>query len=226
MEELVDNLRDRPTDERIDELDWMSAETKKKALEKLAKFTPKIGYPDKWRDYSALESQRDTYSATSLRANEFDDKRNLGKIGKPVDRDEWGMTPQTVNAYYNPLQNEIVFPAAILQPPFFDPHGRRRRELRRDRRGDRPRDRPRLRRPGLAVRRRRQPARLVDRPRTRSSSRSAPTKLVEQFNGYSPLPATERQRRAHPRREHRRPRRPRDRLSRLQDLARPASRRR
>lgn len=105
--------------ERIKQLDWMSDVTKEKALEKLAAFNVKIGYPDKWRDYSGLEIKDDSYAANIMRSNYFDAKFNLGKIGKPVDRDEWGMTPQTVNAYYHPVLNEIVFPAAILQPPFF-----------------------------------------------------------------------------------------------------------
>ncbi|BAV97139.1 metallopeptidase [Lysobacter enzymogenes] len=106
---------------RIENLSWMSAETKKKALEKWASFTPKIGYPDKWRDWSGLKTGHDSYYANVKAANKFNYKWSLGKIGQPVDKTEWGMSPQTVNAYYNPLQNEIVFPAAILQPPFFDP---------------------------------------------------------------------------------------------------------
>ena len=106
---------------RIERLDWMSEETKQKALEKWASFTPKIGYPDKWRDWSGLKTDRDSYYANAQAANRFNYRWSLGKIGKPVDKTEWGMSPQTVNAYYNPLQNEIVFPAAILQPPFFDP---------------------------------------------------------------------------------------------------------
>jgi putative endopeptidase len=105
----------------IQALDWMSAETKSRALEKLAKFTPKIGYPDKWRDYSKLEVRSDDLVGNARRAAEFALDYQLNKLGKPVDRAEWGMTPQTVNAYYNPVMNEIVFPAAILQPPFFDP---------------------------------------------------------------------------------------------------------
>ena len=107
---------------RIENLAWMSPETKKKAMEKWASFTPKIGYPDKWRDWAGLATSRDSYIGNVLAANEFNYKWNLGKIGKPVDKTEWGMSPQTVNAYYNPQQNEIVFPAAILQPPFFDPN--------------------------------------------------------------------------------------------------------
>ncbi|WP_206859690.1 M13-type metalloendopeptidase [Lysobacter changpingensis] len=121
MEELVKNLS-ASLKTRIENLAWMSDDTKKKAMEKWAAFTPKIGYPDKWRDWTGLETSRDSYIGNVLAANEFNYKWNLGKIGKPVDRTEWGMPPQMVNAYYNPLQNEIVFPAAILQPPFFDPN--------------------------------------------------------------------------------------------------------
>lgn len=106
--------------ERIRQLDWMSEDTKQQALNKLATYTVKIGYPDKWRDYSALEIKRDSYADNMKRGSQFAVKRNLDKIGKPVDKTEWGMTPQTVNAYYNPTRNEIVFPAAILQPPFFN----------------------------------------------------------------------------------------------------------
>ncbi|MBO9718383.1 MAG: peptidase [Pseudoxanthomonas sp.] len=120
MEGLVKNLA-AALKERIEHLDWMSAETKAKAIAKWETFTPKIGYPDKWRDWSGLQTGRDSYLANVRAANAFNYKWNLAKIGQPVDKTEWGMTPQTVNAYYNPLQNEIVFPAAILQPPFFDP---------------------------------------------------------------------------------------------------------
>jgi len=104
----------------ISALDWMGEETRARALEKLAKFTPKIGYPVKWRDYSALEIVPDDLIANERAVAEFEFRRELGKLGRPIDRDEWFMTPQTVNAYYNPGFNEIVFPAAILQPPFFD----------------------------------------------------------------------------------------------------------
>ncbi|MEO7931638.1 MAG: M13 family metallopeptidase [Chthoniobacterales bacterium] len=104
---------------RIDGLAWMGDDTKKAALHKLDKFTVKMGYPDKWRDYSTLQIDRKSYVLNTLRAAQFEIHRNLAKIGKPVDRDEWLMTPQTVNAYYNPALNEIVFPAGILQPPFF-----------------------------------------------------------------------------------------------------------
>jgi putative endopeptidase len=106
--------------QRLDALAWMSPETKAKAKEKLATYNPKIGYPKKWRDYSALKIVAGDAVGNARRLAEFDYNRQLAKLGKPVDRDEWGMTPMTVNAYYNPVLNEIVFPAAILQPPFFD----------------------------------------------------------------------------------------------------------
>ncbi len=104
----------------IQELSWMTPETKKQALVKLAAVENKIGYPDKWRDYSALKIIRGDALGNSLRANEFENHRQLAKIGKPVDRAEWSMSPPTVNAYYNPQENNINFPAGILQPPFFD----------------------------------------------------------------------------------------------------------
>ncbi len=121
MEVLVKNLADA-LKERIQGLAWMSDETKAKAIAKWETFTPKIGYPDKWRDWSGLSTRHDDYLGNVRAANAFNYKWALGKIGQPVDKTEWGMTPQMVNAYYNPLQNEIVFPAAILQPPFFDPN--------------------------------------------------------------------------------------------------------
>lgn len=119
MSELVQNLVEAYR-ESIQSLDWMSDETKAKALAKLDKFTPKIGYPDKWRDYTALEIRPGDLLGNVQRSNAFERDYNLSKLGKPVDRLEWHMTPQTVNAYYNSTMNEIVFPAAILQPPFFD----------------------------------------------------------------------------------------------------------
>jgi predicted metalloendopeptidase len=119
MEALVQNLMAAYKDS-IDTLDWMSPETKREAQAKLAKFTTKIGYPSKWRDYSALTVVSGDLAGNMRRAAEFKYKRNLAKLGQPVDREEWGMTPQTVNAYYRSTANEIVFPAAILQPPFFD----------------------------------------------------------------------------------------------------------
>jgi putative endopeptidase len=118
---LVENLRAAYA-ERVKSLTWMSESTKKAALEKLATFRPKIGYPDKWRDYSALEVRAGDAYGNSIRAAVWDWNRDVSRLGKPTDRDEWGMTPQTVNAYYNPTFNEIVFPAAILQPPYFDPN--------------------------------------------------------------------------------------------------------
>jgi putative endopeptidase len=108
--------------QRLDKLAWMSDATKAKAKAKLATYNPKIGFPKKWRDYSALEVKAGDLLGNAMRAAAFEYDRRLAKLGKPVDRDEWGMTPMTVNAYYNPSLNEIVFPAAILQPPFFDPN--------------------------------------------------------------------------------------------------------
>jgi predicted metalloendopeptidase len=119
MEELVKNLL-AAYKQSIDKLDWMSPATKKQAQAKLAKFMPKIGYPNKWKDYSQLVVAKDDLVGNVMRARLVEYNRELNKLGKPIDRDEWGMTPQTINAYYNPELNEIVFPAAILQPPFFD----------------------------------------------------------------------------------------------------------
>jgi len=106
---------------RIDNLDWMGAETKVKAQDKLAKFTVKIGYPDKWRDYSKLEIKEGDAYGNAMRTGAWDYRRDVARLNQPVDKTEWGMTPQTVNAYYNSVNNEIVFPAAILQAPFFHP---------------------------------------------------------------------------------------------------------
>jgi putative endopeptidase len=106
---------------RIEKLDWMTPDTRAKALDKLAHFTVKIGYPKTWRDYSALVVKDDDAYGNAMRTSAFNWRRDVARVNGPVDRDEWGMTPQTVNAYYNPPLNEIVFPAAILQPPFFDP---------------------------------------------------------------------------------------------------------
>ena len=119
MEAMVGNLLEAYRRD-IETLDWMSPETRVGARAKLAKVVPKIGYPQVWRDYSALVISRDDLVGNVIRADAFEYQRNLDKLGKPIDRTEWGMTPQTVNAYYNPTGNEIVFPAAILQPPFFD----------------------------------------------------------------------------------------------------------
>ncbi len=119
MQALVSNLLEAYRRD-IDTLDWMSADTKVGAQAKLAKLLPKIGYPDRWRDYGALRISRDDLLGNVVRANEFEYRRNLAKLGRPVDHSEWGMRPQTINASYNPTRNEITFPAAILQPPFFD----------------------------------------------------------------------------------------------------------
>lgn len=121
MEDLVAHLIEAYRDS-ITTLDWMGEDTKRKALEKLDSFTPKVAYPNKWRDYSALEIlPTNTLIENIAAAQSFETDFELARLGKPVDRDEWLMTPQTVNAYYNPLMNEIVFPAAILRPPFFNP---------------------------------------------------------------------------------------------------------
>ena len=120
MERLVANLL-ATCRESIDAIDWMSPATKKEAQAKLATFAPKIGYPKRWLDYSAIEIRPGDLVGNVTRARAFEFKRGLDKLGKPIDRDEWGLTPQTVNAYYNPLLNEVVFPASVLQPPFFDP---------------------------------------------------------------------------------------------------------
>ncbi|MFD2514441.1 M13 family metallopeptidase [Pontibacter locisalis] len=117
---MVNNLQEA-FKEHVRDLDWMSEDTKQRALQKLESFAVKIGYPDKWEDYQGLDISRDSYAANVMRASQFAFKDNIGKIGKPVDREEWFMSPPTVNAYYNPSMNEIVFPAGILQPPFFDP---------------------------------------------------------------------------------------------------------
>lgn len=120
ISDLVDHLIEAYR-RSIGDLDWMTEETRGRALEKLDRFTAKVGYPDRWRDYSALEIRAKDLVGNFRRAAAFEAARDLGRVGDEVDRDEWFMSPQTVNAYYNPLMNEIVFPAAILQPPFFDP---------------------------------------------------------------------------------------------------------
>lgn len=119
MKALVNNLIDA-YEASIKELDWMTEDTKKEALDKLHNFTPKIGYPDKWKDYSSLEIKKEDYYGNAQRSTQFAFQKQIDKLGGPIDKTEWDMNPQTVNAYYNPLMNEIVFPAAILQPPFFD----------------------------------------------------------------------------------------------------------
>jgi endothelin-converting enzyme len=119
MEELVANLI-KAYEIAIKELEWMTEETKVAALEKLSTFTPKIGYPDKWKDYSSLAIKADDLVGNFVRASHWGFDEMVAKLGQPIDKSEWFMTPQTVNAYYNPVNNEIVFPAAILQPPFFN----------------------------------------------------------------------------------------------------------
>jgi len=121
VQQLVANLR-ASLSERIDALPWMTPDTKARAHGKLATFTTKVGYPDKWKDYSALEVRRDDLIGNVRRASLWQWQYQVARLDKPVDRSEWQMTPQEINAYYNPLNNEIVFPAAILQPPFFDPN--------------------------------------------------------------------------------------------------------
>ncbi|HEX7993052.1 MAG TPA: M13-type metalloendopeptidase, partial [Streptosporangiaceae bacterium] len=120
MDVLVANLLEAYR-QSIEKLEWMGPDTRRRALDKLEKFTPKIGYPVKWRDYSSMRIDPTDLMANVRAAYAFEFQRQLNKIGKAIDRDEWLMTPQTVNAYYNPGMNEIVFPAAILQDPFFDP---------------------------------------------------------------------------------------------------------
>ena len=119
MLQLVENLK-KAAAERIDKLEWMSPATKAQARQKLAKFTTKIGYPDKWKDYSKLTIGSDSIATNMMRSSAFEIDRQMTRLGGPIDRSEWLMTPQTINAYYNPVMNEIVFPAAILQPPFFN----------------------------------------------------------------------------------------------------------
>jgi putative endopeptidase len=120
MDVLVANLLEAYR-QSISKLEWIGTGTRRRALDKLGKFTPKIGYPDRWRDYSSLRIDPADLMANVRAAHAFEFRRQLNKIGKPVDRDEWHMTPQTVNAYYSSGMNEIVFPAAILQDPFFNP---------------------------------------------------------------------------------------------------------
>jgi putative endopeptidase len=119
MDQLIENLRGA-FKVGIDELEWMTAATKAEAQGKLASFTTKIGYPDKWKDYSGLTVEAEDLVGNVMRSRRLEHEREVGKLGQPIDRSEWFMTPYTVNAYYNPPMNEVVFPAAILQPPFFN----------------------------------------------------------------------------------------------------------
>ena len=208
MDELVANLL-AAYRQSISKLDWMTDETKQRAFEKLDTFRPKIGYPEKFRDYSRLQVTHDDLLGNVAAASAFETDRQLAKIGAPVDRDEWFMLPQTVNAYYN--QRDLL-PRRDPAEAVLLPGGRGGRELRRHRRGDRPRDRSRVRRPGGAVRRRRQPPRLVDARRqggVRGEVEGA-DRAVRRLRAAQP-PRRAGQRRAHRRREHRRPRRADDR---------------
>jgi len=121
VEALIENLRAAYID-RVATLDWMSEETKAKATEKLKAFTYKIGYPNKWKDYSKIDIKPNTVLANTFAISRWNAEENLSKYGQPVDKTEWGMTPQTINAYYNPVNNEVIFPAGILQPPFYGPN--------------------------------------------------------------------------------------------------------
>jgi putative endopeptidase len=159
--QMVHDIEDCDGQRIIGTLTWMSDETKAKAREKLHMVADKIGYPDHFRDYSKLKVVRGDAIGNAIRAVEFENRRQLAKIGKPVDRGEWGMSPPTINAYYNPSMNDINFPAGILQSPFFDPSAPDA-ELRTHRRCCRTRADARLRRPGTAIRRQRQSRRLVD----------------------------------------------------------------
>ena len=161
MADLVGNLR-KAMAANLAGLAWMGPETRKEAEAKLATFMPKIGAPAKFKTYDGLTITATTPLANQIEAGKWKLNDQMRRIGKPVDRAEWFMLPQTVNAYYNPTFNEIVFPAAILQPPFFNLTADPAVNYGGDRRGDRPRDGPRLRRSGREIGRRRQPARLVD----------------------------------------------------------------
>ena len=179
--------------------------------------TPRSAIPDKWKDYGSVrDPPRRTSWQNVVAGSRFSVEDDRAQIGKPVDRGRWGMTPPTSNAYYNPLLNEIVFPAGILQPPGLPHGGHRRRELRRHRRGDRPRDQPRLRRPGRAVRRAGPAEELVDRRGPQEVPGARPVRggpVRGLLHRARPAP----QRQAGARREHRRPgRAPRSRTARYQ----------
>ena len=163
----------------------MSPVTKDKALEKLAAIANKVGYPDTWRDYSAVKIVRGDLLGNRSRASAFELQRQLAKIGKPVDRGEWSMTPPTVNAYYNPLLNDINFPVGILQPPFFDLKMDDGVNYGGDRRGDRARADPRLRRPGPPVRRERQPARTGGPKADAKEFEKRAQCVVDQYGSYA-----------------------------------------
>ena len=209
--EMIDNLIAALRD-RLIALDWIEESTRQQALRKLNAIQIKVGYPDVWRDYARLKVDRGTYAGNVMEAEAFEFDRNLAKIGKPVDRAEWGITAPTVDAYYNPSFNEIVFPAGILQPPFFDPQADDPYNYGSDRRGHRARADARLRRPGPPVRRRRQPEETGGRRRTTKELRRARRDDREAVRRLHRRGRGARQRQAHARREHRRPRRPEDRV--------------
>ena len=211
MEQMIANLLEAYR-QSIDQLEWMTPDTRKQALAKLAKFTPKIGYPEQVARLLASKIKPDDLVGNVEARASAETEYQVGKLGKPVEPDEWLMTPQTVNAYYNPVKNEIVFPAAILQPPFFDLKADDAVNYGGDRRGDRPRDRARLRRSGPPVRRGRQAARLVE-PRTRAEFQKRAKRARRAIQRVQPAARAERQRRADARREHRRSRRRRSRTS-------------
>ena len=201
----------------IDSLDWMSPETKKRALEKLQAIVNKIGYPDKWRDYSAHhQSSRRLSSATWCARDISKSKRQLAKIGKPLDRSEWGMTPPTVNAYYNPQMNDINFPAGVLQPPLFDPKMDDAPNYGNTGAHHRPRADARLRRRRPPVRRQGQPEGLVDEEGRRGvrEARAVHRRPVRAVHGGR---RHQDQQQADARRRRGRPRRPDARLDGVED---------
>jgi predicted metalloendopeptidase len=195
--------------ERLEKLDWMEEATRRAALAKLDRMAVKIGYPDRWRDFAAAGVGDRPFAANWLAANAFEFGRVLSRLGRPVDRGEWWMSPHIVNAYFGSTLNEIVFPAGILQPPYFDPKADDAVNFGGIRHGDRPRDHARLRRPRPPLRRRRQPARMVDRrrPQALPGARAGDRRAVRRVRGRG-RPQGERQ--AHAGREHRRRGRPAD----------------
>ncbi len=221
MDDMVRNIL-AAYKQSIDGLDWMGPDTKREAQAKLAKFDPKIAYPSKWRDYTALTIRKDDLIGNVMRARRFEYDRNNAKLGKPIDRTEWGMTPQTVNAYYNREPQRDRLPGRHPAAAVLRCEGRRRHQLRLDRRGDRPRDQPWLRRCRQPGRRRRTPAQLVDRrgpPALRREDEGA-GRAVRRVRAGARL---SRQRRVDARREHRRQLGPLDRVQGISDLAaRPA----
>ncbi len=204
MLQLVGNLT-QAFRESIDSLDWMSPATKAEAQRKLARITVKIGYPARWRDYSALQIVRGDLAGNVMRAREFEFARQFAKLGAPIDRDEWLHAAADRQRLLQPRHERDRVPGRDPAAAVLRSDGRRRSELRRDRQRDRPRDQPRVRRPGPPVRRRRQPARLVDVRRQRARFRERAGRLVAQYDGLPVARRPHAQRAAHARREHRRP---------------------